>query len=154
MFMLYSKGCEYAIRALVHAAPRAKGERFKAKAICEKAGIPESFTRKVFRLLVHEGFLEALRGPGGGYALLEDPDRISLLEIIKAVDGADTFEGCVMGLDECNALKPCPLHYVWNSAKNEMLDQLESKTLEDLCETVRRRERRDARSQDMNWESE
>ncbi|MCH7649769.1 MAG: Rrf2 family transcriptional regulator [Nitrospinae bacterium] len=91
MFRLYSKGCEYAIRALVHAAPKKKGERFKAKAICEKAGIPESFTRKVFRLLVHAGFLEALRGPGGGYALLEDPERISLLEIIKAVDGADTF---------------------------------------------------------------
>lgn len=154
MFRLYSKGCEYAIRALVHAAPRTKGERFKAKVICEKAGIPESFTRKVFRSLVHGGFLEALRGPGGGYALRDDPDCISLLEIIRAVDGAGTFEGCVMGLDECSAIKPCPLHYVWNSAKNEMLDQLESKTLLDLCETVHRRERSDARSQGKNWESE
>ena len=63
----------------------------------------------------------------GGY-----PDRISLLDIIKAADGADTFDGRVMGLDECNAVKPCPLHYVCNSAKNEMLDQLESKTLGDL----------------------
>ena len=154
MCRLYSQGCEYAIRALVHAAPRAKGERFKAKAICEKAGIPESFTRKVFRSLVQGGFLEALRGPGGGYSLLEDPDRISLLEIIKAVDGGDTFEGCIMGLGECNAIKPCPLHYVWNSAKNEMLDQLESKTLSDLCETVRRREGREPGSLGVNWESE
>ncbi len=147
MFRLYSKGCEYAIRALVHAAPTKKGERFKAKVICEQAGIPESFTRKVFRALVHGGFLEALRGPGGGYALLEDPDRISLLEIIQAVDGADTFEGCVMGLEVCKSLKPCPLHYAWNSAKNEMLDQLESKTLWDLCEAVRRRESHDVKNQ-------
>lgn len=140
MFRLYSKGCEYAIRAMVHVAPLDGKERFQAKAICEKAGIPEHYTRKVFQALVQAGFLKGNRGPGGGYTLTDDPKNISLLNVIYAVDGVDTFDGCIMGLPECQAEKPCPLHSVWSLAKEDMQGQLESKTLQDLIETVRRRE--------------
>ena len=138
MFRLYSKGCEYAVRALAQLAP-AQGGRFQAKTICEKADIPESFTRKVFQALVQTNFFDAVRGPGGGYALTKHPSEISLLEIIHAVDGIDTFSGCIMGLDECDSTKPCPLHTVWADAKSDLLAQLGSKTLQDLLDTMERR---------------
>lgn len=136
MFRLYSKGCEYAIRALTHIGPANSDDKFQAKSICEKAGIPESFTRKIFQALVQAGFLKASRGPGGGYALAKEPDTVSLLEVIKAVDGAETFSGCIMGLDECSGENPCPLHSVWSVAKEDMLDQLESRTVLDLLNTL------------------
>lgn len=134
VFRLYSKGCEYAIRALMEVGPAGNDERFQAKKVCDKAGIPESFTRKVFQSLVQGGFLEAARGPGGGYVLSEAPDRISLLQVIEAVDGDDTFAGCILGLPECGSSKPCPLHPVWAEAKGDLLAQLESKTLQDLID--------------------
>ena len=140
MFRLYSKGCEYAIRALTLIPPSTDNQRFQTKEICERAGIPESFARKIFQSLVQGGFLEAFRGPGGGYALKEDPSEISLLRIIKAVDGEDTFAGCVMGLPRCDSLKPCPLHFTWATAKARLLATLEAKTLQDLINTVRSRE--------------
>ena len=150
MFRLYSKGCEYAIRALAHVSQSPQNVRFQAKTICEKAGIPESFTRKVFQALVQADFLEAARGPGGGYALTKDPNVISLLEVIQAVDGEETFEGCIMGLEECNAEKPCPLHAVWTNAKGGLMNQLEARTLMDLIDTVRKRaESQDAGDDDL-----
>lgn len=140
MFRLYSKGCEYAIRALTHVGPTNGTKRFQAKAICEKAGIPEPFTRKVFQSLVSAGFLEASRGPGGGYQLTKDPRRITILEIIRAVDGEEVFDGCIMGLPVCNELKPCPLHDIWLVAKNELLGQMNATSLQDLIEVEKDRE--------------
>lgn len=151
MFRLYSKGCEYAIRALMVVAPTDSEKRFQAKKVCKKARIPESFTRKIFQDLVAAGFLEAVRGPGGGYSLVYSPAEISLLEIIEAVDGKDTFDHCIMGLPACQSTKPCPLHETWSKAKQELVERLESKTLEDLIEaskarsTMRRAARRKRR---------
>lgn len=132
MFRLYSKGCQYAIRALTLVAPSNGTKRFQAKTICEKAGIPEAYTRKVFQSLVSAGFLEAARGPGGGYQLKEDPHEITLLEIIKAVDGEAVFDGCIMGLPSCGESSPCPLHGVWSEAKHDLLAQLDETTLWEL----------------------
>lgn len=132
MFKLYSKGCEYALRALSFAAMTNGEGRFKTREICEWTGIPESYARKMFLALVHRGLLRAIRGPGGGYALTRSPGRITLLDIIQAVDGQDTFDHCVMGLQICDSADPCPLHETWVRAKERLLAQLRRRTLEDL----------------------
>ncbi|GMU91061.1 MAG: hypothetical protein AMXMBFR4_01190 [Candidatus Hydrogenedentota bacterium] len=132
MFKLYSKGCEYALRALSFAAMTNGEGRFKTREICEWTGIPESYARKMFLALVHRGLLRAIRGPGGGYALTRSPGRITLLDIIQAVDGKDTFDHCVMGLQICDSADPCPLHETWARAKERLLAQLRRRTLEDL----------------------
>ncbi|MBP8130782.1 MAG: Rrf2 family transcriptional regulator [Candidatus Hydrogenedentes bacterium] len=132
MFRLYSKGCEYAIRALLCVVPKGEVRRFQAAEICKRVGIPEPYTRKVFQALVRGGFLRASRGPGGGYELTRDPRSITLLEVIRAVDGDGTFDQCVMGLPQCGSDRPCPLHPVWSEAKEQLLEQLARQTLEDL----------------------
>lgn len=132
MFKLYSKGCEYAIRALVFVDHGTAGGRFQAADVCAKAGVPESYTRKVFRAMVQAGFLDAVRGPGGGYELTRTPEEISLVEFICAVDGESTFDRCIMGLRQCTSEKPCPLHDVWAGAKRELLGQLARRSLQDV----------------------
>lgn len=138
MIKLYSKGCEYAIRALMHIEDGEGSQRFQAKDVCEKAKIPEAFTRKVFQALVQGGFLKALRGPGGGYVLTKKPEDITLLEIINAVDGITNYNNCVMGLEECNLENPCPLHDLWATTKAQLVERLESKTLRHLLDTTHR----------------
>lgn len=137
MFRLYSKGCEYALRALMCVAGDHHKLRFQARDICERVGIPEPYTRKVFQALTQGGFLRAVRGPGGGYELTQRPEQISLLEVILAVDGEDTFDSCIMGMPHCGGENPCPLHPIWAEAKEQMLEQLSSRTLQDLVEIDR-----------------
>ena len=145
MFQLYSKRCEYAMRALIWAAIHRDGVRFQAAEICREVDIPESYTRKVFQALTQGGFLEAVRGPGGGYALAKSPEETAVLDVIKAVDGEDTFENCIMGLPCCGDAHPCPLHHMWAESKKNMLTQLADKSLREVADLVRQRPSKDPR---------
>jgi Rrf2 family iron-sulfur cluster assembly transcriptional regulator len=120
---------------------REEGERFQAKDVCERLDIPEFFTRKIFQALVQGGFLLAHRGPGGGYSLSRPPSEISILEVIHAVEGEDTFEHCIMGFPECNAKAPCSLHHLWASAKQSLVAKLGESTLQDVTDARLRRDR-------------
>jgi len=141
MFRLYSKGCEYAIRALTHLAPKKDRQKFLAKDVCKKAGIPEFFTRKTFQALVKGGFLKATPGPGGGYQLTGKPEEISLLNIIKAVDGQESFNQCVLGLPKCDDKQPCSLHHTWVKAKGALCADLQAKSLQDIIDIIDRRKK-------------
>lgn len=132
MFRLYSKSCEYAIRVLLYSAPTPARAHFTAQQVCRKAKTPESFTRKTLQLLVQQGFLRAVTGPGGGYELTRLPKTIPILSIIRAVDGAKVYEGCVMGLSQCDDRTACPMHDTWKRARTHILAALSSKTLQDL----------------------
>ncbi|NUM53833.1 MAG: Rrf2 family transcriptional regulator [Candidatus Hydrogenedentes bacterium] len=142
MFKLYSKGCEYALRALTYAASQSEDGRFRAKDVCEKTDIPESFTRKVLQALVQGGFLRAVRGPHGGYVLTRPASEITLLDVIEAVEGDTTFDHCVLGFPACGSKHPCPLHDTWARAKQRLTAQLGRRTLRELADSTRRRKRR------------
>lgn len=138
LFKLYSKGCEYAVRALVYVAEEDEDgqARVKIAEICKRAEIPEAYTRKVFQALVRGEFLTAHRGPGGGYSLTRPSSEISILDVIVAVDGENTFGRCVMGLSGCGGDKPCPLHHIWAGSKERMLHKLRSCTLREIKEMI------------------
>ena len=122
---IFSKGCEYAVRALLCMLAKSEQQKFTAKEVCRKARIPESFTRKVFQSLVKSKYLEAVPGNSGGYRLRKQPDQITLLELIRAVDGKDHFGYCILGSIKCNDKKPCALHSTWLKSKKNLLAQLQ-----------------------------
>ena len=132
MFSFYSKGCEYAIRALSEMAGETAGTRFRASDICRRAGIPEAYARKTFQSLVQTGFLNAGTGPGGGYSLCRAPEKISLLDVVLAVEGESFFSGCVLGFPSCGSNNPCSLHDTWRRLKETMLAALASKNLKEI----------------------
>jgi len=139
MFYLYSKGCEYILRAFVCAAQKSGKETFRVEDVCREADVPEFFTRKSFQMLAQKGILKAVRGPGGGYALTKDPSKLSLLEIIKAVEGEATFERCAMGLAVCEDAAPCPIHEVWKKLKKSLLSELNQATLHQLIHSAKKK---------------
>jgi len=131
---LFSKGCEYAFKVFTNLDPVRKGQRFSLKKICQQEKISESFTRKVFQGLVHNGFLKAVSGPGGGYILSKSPRSISVYDIISNVDGKDALECCVMGLPRCDSKKPCCVHHTWIGLKEQMIFELKGRTLAELIQ--------------------
>lgn len=136
MFRLYSKGCEYAIRALSQVARRGGRARFTVKEVCRMSGAPELSTRKIFQALVQRGFLRAVPGPGGGYTFTQPPETLTMLRLIEAVDGQGTFNRCIMGLPTCSDRRACPLHARWVKAKRQLLEELAAVTLQDLQEAA------------------
>lgn len=137
MLRLCSKGCEYAIRALLYMDATGGRRPVVARAVCRKAGIPESFTRKVFQALVRGKFLKAVPGPGGGYAFTRPPSTITVRHVIESVDGREAFRRCILGLPTCSDRRACPLHETWTRVKRRLLSELEATTLRDLMDAMR-----------------
>jgi len=132
VFFLYSKSCEYAVRVLTQAAKNPEG-CFRVTAVCRLTKVPLHYARKAIEQLAAYGLLEAVRGPGGGYRFLKPVSKITILELVKAIDGSEAFDRCVMGLPECGDRTPCPLHETWVRVKSGYLDELHKKTLADLA---------------------
>lgn len=135
--MICSAACEYAIRAATHLARRPSGEFVRTRDISEAEQIPAPFLSSVLRRLVAAGLLESIRGPGGGYQLARPADRIALLDIVVAVDGAAGINACAVGLTKCSDDVPCPLHESWKPIRDQIHDCLKSTTLDRMAEPIR-----------------
>ena len=136
--MIYSKTCEYAIRALAYLAKR--GPAFSMiPEISRKTGVPQPYIAKIFQGLVRTGILESQRGPSGGFVFKRRPETVSLLEIVEAIDDLSPLtEECVMGLDRCSRANACPLHFVWSKAKENILETLRGATLKQMTKKIAR----------------
>jgi len=131
--MLLSKSCEYGLRAMLYLATLGEGEEtdgeetvdptreyVSIRTVSDELDIGFSFLTKVFQRLNDAGLLTSKRGPGGGVALTRPPDDIRLHEIVVAIDGADLFEECVLGLPGCGEAEPCPLHAHWTETRDRL----------------------------------
>jgi Rrf2 family protein len=76
-----------AVAALAHLAGQGGGALISGSVISAASGAPGPFMNKVLRALSVAGLLRSLKGPHGGYALARRADRITLLEVVEAVDG-------------------------------------------------------------------
>jgi len=136
--VIYSRRCEYAIRALVYLARRSLEEEVgdelvRLSVISEAQDLPLPYARKICRDMVQIGLLRSARGPRGGYALARPPSEISLLQIRDAVDGTSDLEGCAVGLNPCTDETPCSLHDTWKPLRKRLKRYLEETTLGDVA---------------------
>lgn len=134
---MFSKSCEYGIRAVLFIAQNSNGNYIGLKDIAKSQNIPEHFLSKVLQILVKRKILKSYRGLKGGFALNHDSDSINLLGIINAIDGMDLFDTCVMGLKKCSSEMPCPVHHQYKPVKEEFLKILSNKTLKNLVEDLK-----------------
>ncbi len=131
---MFSKACEYGIRALIYISNRSlQNERASLKDIAAEIDSPESFTAKILQQLSRTEILESVKGPTGGFKISpEKSAKITLIDIVATIDGDKIFHGCGLGLKECNAKKPCPMHNHFMEVRNDLKTMLSSTTLLDL----------------------
>jgi Rrf2 family protein len=131
---MFSKACEYGIKATIHIGHQSKkGERVSLKAVAKAIDSPVAFTAKILQALAKDGIIISTKGPTGGYELLDEKNtKITLLQIVNAIDGDKIYNGCGLGLQQCNAAKPCPLHHQFVVVRDELKNMLEKTTIENL----------------------
>jgi Rrf2 family protein len=95
--MRLTRSCCYAVHALAHLAAAAPDRRVASHHLAPAQGVSENFLRKVLTKLVAAQVLRSVPGPNGGYRLARPADRISLLEIVEAVEGPIRVEASVPG---------------------------------------------------------
>lgn len=135
---MISKRCKYAIKALIHIARNQDRERpvFSTE-IAEKENIPRKFLEGILRDLSHAQILYSKRGKQGGYRLLKPADQITLVEIMRIMDGPIALLPCVSlhyyrPCDECVNEQNCSIRSVFIQVRDAHLAILKDATLESL----------------------
>ncbi len=137
--MIYSRTCQYAIWAMIELAKRqaTDGNQWvKAEQVAQAIGLPFPMTAKVLQMLAHAQLLASVRGPTGGFRLLKAQKEIRLIDIVLAIDGPALLERCILGLPQCNAENPCPVHRYWRPLRDRLCAIIEQVTLADLVKTT------------------
>jgi Rrf2 family transcriptional regulator, iron-sulfur cluster assembly transcription factor len=123
---------DYAIRAMLALGRSAQNGRLSVRTIAADNAIPVAFLPQVMRDLVAAGLVQGVAGRAGGYRLARPAPRISVLEIVEAIEGDSRRTSCVLRGGPCGRDGHCDAHEVFFGAQSAMLDRLRSATLADL----------------------
>jgi len=144
---LTTKG-RFAVTAMIDLALRHHSGPVALALISQRQNISLSYLEQLFGKLRRHKLVDSVRGPGGGYTLARLARRITVADIIFAVDeplDATHCGGkrdCVTGADG----KPgqCMTHELWTTLNRKMVDYLDSVSLQDLADQQRLRQLHDA----------
>jgi Rrf2 family protein len=139
--LVITRATEYAIRALLFLAKQPKGQIVYKKDICESQKITPAFLTKILQPLIKDGIVGSQRGVGGGFYLLKDPSRISVLDVIKSQEGPIFLNHCLSPEELCKREETCPVKYVWEEANRGLIKILSDYDFQSLAELEQKKYR-------------
>ena len=136
---MLSNTCKYALRAVIYLAVNGGEKKIGIKRISEDLEIPTPFLGKILQVLAKNKILSSTKGPHGGFGIGRKPEDITLMDIIKLIDGMDSFNMCVIGLKTCKEQgKPCALHDKYSGIREEMKSKFETQTIKSLVDNIKK----------------
>lgn len=129
MPVIFSRACEYALRALLEMAQHPEQESWTVPELSARTDTPAPFLAKTFQSLVKGGILYSIKGRRGGFTFARPPGKISLMEIVEIIDGDALTKNCALGLPACSDVNPCPFHFHWKGVRNTITKALRHGTL-------------------------
>lgn len=129
--MRMSSQVEYGLRAMIDIALHGTDVPVQAGDIHRRQGIDEHFVSQILLMLRRAGLIESLRGRQGGHRLARPATRITMLEIVEALEGSDESRERVTPSSLVEALV---VRQVWQDAREQARQALRDTTLNDLCE--------------------
>ncbi len=131
---MFNKETEYAIRGLVYIqSQNTQGNRPGIAEIAGQIDAPHFYTAKILQRLVKQGFLNSLKGKGGGFYFDQNKAALPLKDLITAIQGSNLFYGCGFGLKHCDENNPCPLHNKYASIRDGLLNLVTEETIQSLA---------------------
>ena len=137
MTVIFSKKCELALQAILYLSTMNPKITVSALEIAAKLKAPKEFISKILQNLTKFGIVASKKGKSGGFSISKTPESIHLIDIVKAVDGLDAFNCCVLGFPGCSVSKPCPLHSEWGILRENTVSMLTNSTLASILEKTK-----------------
>ncbi|GBF34910.1 Rrf2 family transcriptional regulator [Desulfocucumis palustris] len=131
--MQITRQTEYAIRTALELSTVPFGEFIQTKAISERHNIPEVFLKKTIQLLSRAGLVTTQRGSQGGVRLARPSDKITLADILVAIEGPLALNVCLAENYQCHNLPNCRVHQIMKRAQKSLLRELSEETLSDIA---------------------
>lgn len=138
---MFNKETEYALRGLVYIQlQNLDGRRPGTAEVAREIDAPPFFTAKILQRLVKSGFMNSIKGKGGGFYFDPSKPDLPVINLISATEGDRSFSGCGFGLRYCDENNPCPMHTKYAPIRDAIRKLVSEETVQSLAEKVRNRE--------------
>ena len=128
--MFFSKSFGYALRTTLYLAVMNDSKPLvRLEEIAEKLEVPRHFLGKILKRMAKDGILISAKGPSGGFGISDSTLQTPLIKILELVGQSEKADSCVLLLQKCDPLKPCPLHDHVECVKKDWLHLLSDTTI-------------------------
>ena len=119
---------------MIDLAVYAKEEPVSLAGVAERQNISISYLEQLIAKLKKAGIVKSTRGAQGGYTLAKTPEKISVGEILRALEGTLNPVDCVAGNkdSECASFDFCVTKYVWQRISDSINDTVDAISLAEL----------------------
>ncbi len=133
--MLISTKGRYALRVMLELAQYPKGEYVPLTVVAESQEISEKYLESIISALSKSGFVDGLRGKGGGYRLNRAPEEYTVGSILRIVEGSIAPVACLVddNTQKCGRSTCCRTLPVWENLGKLIDNYLDSVTLADMA---------------------
>jgi Rrf2 family protein len=128
---MLSQTAEYALRAMVYLAM--EDASCRGQDIAEVTKVPFGYLNKIMQQLGRAKLVNSQRGLGGGFSLSKSAKKISILDVVNAVDPIERIRSCPLGI-ESHGFNLCPLHRQLSEATLAVESAFAKVSLDDLVE--------------------
>ena len=134
----------YGLRAMLDIAINQGDGPITLNSISKRQGISVGYLEQLMVPLKKEGLIRSVRGAQGGYLLAREPDKITVGDIIRALEGPIAPVACVSEdyPEECDRAEGCVTRLVWAKVRDSIAQVLDSLTLADLMEEANKNSNR------------
>lgn len=127
-----TKQTDYGIVLLARMA-EAPGHLHRTHELAEATHLPVPMVSKILKAAVRGGLLCSQRGARGGYQLARPAGRISIADVIAALEGPIALTDCSITHDECSVESWCRVRDHWQTINRAVATALAGVTLEELA---------------------
>ena len=131
--MIVSTKGRYALRVMIDLAEHQSEKYVPLKEVAARQEISEKYLENILKVLVQNGFLEGLRGKGGGYRLARPAAGYTAFEILSLTEGTLAPVTCLETGQQCENAKNCRTLPLWQGLDRTIADYLGRYTLADLA---------------------
>jgi len=129
--MTFSKTTTYALRILTLMASNPE-KMYTSVGLNETLEIPKKYLQRLLTDLTRNGIITSVQGRYGGFILSRNPSKITVANIVEAVEGLNEEVACFFGFEKCALDKPCSMHNVWTDTHKNIIKLLKKTKLSDL----------------------
>jgi Rrf2 family transcriptional regulator, cysteine metabolism repressor len=139
--MMFSTKAEYGVHVMAHLARAGGDEPISLGAIAEAEGLPLAYLEHLVQRLRRANLVESRRGAHGGYSLARPADRITMAEVVEALEGQIAPIECisegadgrlVCARESGSERSPCPTKLLWTRVQGSIVRTLHDITLAEL----------------------
>ncbi len=133
--MKISAKADYACIAVLELARQFEEDRpVSISTISDRHGVSRTFLVHIMKDLKEDGIVDSIRGAKGGYHLARAPAKISVADVIRAIEGPMVDVRCMHPPDEegCELEPTCDLQSVWDVIKLRVVSVLEDLSFDEV----------------------